>query len=218
MADIYRVYFTYPINTILDILFFYSQMVNNFSKEIFGNLPIIETERLRLRKLSMRDASDIFEYASVPEVAEHVTWEFHRNISDSMHFLRIMIQQYDDGIPSPWGIIDKEIGKLIGTIGFHVWSQQNAYAEAGYALSKGYWNKGLMTEAYNAVIKFGFEKMKLNRIEATCKPANTASEKVMLKCGMKYEGLMRKKLFAKGEYHDLKLYSLLKSDWENSHK
>jgi [ribosomal protein S5]-alanine N-acetyltransferase len=188
-------------------------MNNTFSKEIFRNLPIIETGRLRLRKLSMRDASDVFEYASIPEVAEHVTWEFHRNISDSMHFLRIMIQQYDDGIPSPWGIIDKEEGKLIGTIGFHVWSQQNAFAEAGYALSKQYWNKGLMTEAFNEVIKFGFEKMKLNRIEATCKPENTASEKVMTKCGMKYEGLMRKKLYAKSEYHDLKLYSLLLSEW-----
>jgi [ribosomal protein S5]-alanine N-acetyltransferase len=191
-------------------------MINDYKKEIFSNLPVIETKRLRLRKLSMRDASDVFEYASIPEVAEHVTWEHHRNISDSMHFLRIMIQQYDEGTPSPWGIIYKEIGKLIGTIGFHVWSPQNSYAEVGYALSKDYWNKGIMTEAYAEVIKYGFERMKLNRIEATCKLANTASEKVMLKCGMEYEGIMKKKLYAKGEFHDLKLYSLLKSDWEKT--
>jgi ribosomal-protein-alanine N-acetyltransferase len=189
-------------------------MVSDYKKDVFNNLPIIETERLRLRKLSMRDAGDVYEYASEPQVAEHVTWEHHRNISDSMHFLRIMIQQYDEGTPSPWGIIYKEIGKLVGTIGFHVWSPQNSYAEVGYALSKDYWNKGIMTEAYSEVIKFGFERMKLNRIEATCKLANTASEKVMLKCGMTYEGIMRKKLFAKGDFHDLKLYSLLKSDWQ----
>ncbi len=193
-------------------------MINDYKKDIFSNLPVIETDRLRLRKLSMRDASDVYEYASIPEVAEHVTWEHHRNISDSMHFLRIMIQQYDEGTPSPWGIIYKDIGKLVGTIGFHVWSPQNSYAEVGYALSKDYWNKGIMTEAYEEVIKFGFERMKLNRIEATCKLANTASEKVMLKCGMTYEGIMKKKLYAKGEFHDLKLYSLLKSDWEKSHK
>lgn len=188
-------------------------MISDYKKDVFNNLPIIETERLRLRKLSMRDASDVFEYASVPEVAEHVTWEHHRNISDSMHFLRIMIQQYDDGTPSPWGIIYKDIGKLVGTIGFHVWSPQNSFAEVGYALSIHYWNKGIMTEAYNEVIKFGFERMKLNRIEATCKLANLASEKVMLKCGMSYEGIMKQKLYAKGEFHDLKLYSLIKSDW-----
>ncbi len=181
---------------------------------IFKNLPVLETERLRLRKLSMRDASDIFEYASLPEVAEHVVWEYHRNISDSMHFLRVVTQQYLDGVPSPWGIVDKDLGKLIGTIGYHIWSYPNGYAEVGYALSKDYWNKGIITEAFKEVIKFGFEHMRLNRVEATCKLPNTASEKVMQKCGLKYEGILHKKLFAKGEYHDLKLYAILKSEWE----
>jgi len=182
--------------------------------DIFKNLPILETGRLRLRKLSMRDAGDVFAYASVPEVAEHVTWEYHRNISDSMHYLRFITQQYQDGIPSPWGIIHKELGKLIGTIGYHVWSLPNGFGEVGYALSKDFWNKGYTTEAFEEVIKFGFERMKLNRVEATCKLANSASEKVMLKCGLSYEGILRKRLFAKSEYHDLKLYSLLRNEWE----
>ncbi|HWA04905.1 MAG TPA: GNAT family protein [Ignavibacteria bacterium] len=184
--------------------------------DIFKNLPILETERLRLRKLSMRDAGDVFAYASVPEVAEHVTWEYHRNISDSMHYLRFITQQYQDGIPSPWGIIHKELGKLIGTIGYHVWSLPNGFGEVGYALSKDFWNKGYTTEAFEEVIKFGFERLKLNRVEATCKLANTASEKVMLKCGLSYEGILRKRLFAKSEYHDLMLYSLLRSEWEQN--
>ena len=184
--------------------------------DIFKNLPILETERLRLRKLSMRDAADVFDYASVPEVAEHVTWEYHRNISDSMHYLRFITQQYQDGIPSPWGIIHKELGKLIGTIGYHVWSLPNGFGEVGYALSKDFWNKGYTTEAFEEVIKFGFERLKLNRVEATCKLANTASEKVMLKCGLSYEGILRKRLFAKSEYHDLKLYSLLRNEWEQN--
>lgn len=184
--------------------------------DIFKNLPILETGRLRLRKLSMRDAADVFDYASVPEVAEHVTWEYHRNISDSMHYLRFITQQYQDGIPSPWGIIHKELGKLIGTIGYHVWSLPNGFGEVGYALSKDFWNKGYTTEAFEEVIKFGFERLKLNRVEATCKLANTASEKVMLKCGLSYEGILRKRLFAKSEYHDLKLYSLLRNEWEQN--
>ncbi|HMQ78430.1 MAG TPA: GNAT family protein [Ignavibacteria bacterium] len=182
--------------------------------DIFKNLPILETHRLRLRKLSMRDAGDVFAYASVPEVAEHVTWEYHRNISDSMHYLRFITQQYQDGIPSPWGIIHKELGKLIGTIGYHVWSLPNGFGEVGYALSKDFWNKGYTTEAFEEVIRFGFERLRLNRVEATCKLANTASERVMLKCGLSYEGILRKRLFAKSEYHDLKLYSLLRKEWE----
>lgn len=182
--------------------------------EIFKNLPILETERLRLRKLSMRDAGDVFAYGSNPEVAQHVTWEYHRNISDSMHYLRFITQQYHDGVPSPWGIIHKELGTLIGTIGYHVWSLPNSFGEVGYALSKDFWNKGYTTEAFNEVIRFGFETMKLNRVEATCKLANTASEKVMQKCGLEYEGILRKRLFAKYEFHDLKLYSIIKDKWE----
>ncbi len=183
---------------------------------VFRHLPTIETERLRLRKLSMRDAGDLFEYASSSEVAEHVTWEHHRNISDSMHFLRFTIQQYEEGRPASWGIVHKELGKLIGTIGYHMWSVSNSYAEVGYALSKDYWNKGYVTEVFKEVIRFGFEHMALNRIEATCMLKNAASERVMLKCGLKFEGIVRERLFAKGRFHDLKMYSLLKSEWENN--
>jgi ribosomal-protein-alanine N-acetyltransferase len=163
----------------------------------------------------MRDASDVFDYASVFEVAEHVSWEKHRNISDSINFLRIITQQYENCLPSPWGIVYKENSKLIGTIGFHVWSQPNFYAEVGYALSKDYWNRGIMTEALNAVMDFGFNRLNLNRIEATCMLNNAASERVMMKCGMKYEGILLQKLFAKDKFHDLKLYAILKSDFLN---
>jgi ribosomal-protein-alanine N-acetyltransferase len=195
-------------------------MVQRTQSELFKNLPAIETSRLRMRKLSMRDANDVFEYASVREVAEHVSWEFHRNISDSINFLRIITQQYEDCHPSPWGIVLKENSKLIGTIGFHIWSPPNFFAEVGYALSKDYWNKGIMTEALNAIMEFGFTRMNLNRIEAMCKLNNSASEKVMQKCGMKFEGILTQKLYAKEEFHDLKLYAILKSEFinQNNHK
>jgi|SRR4030095_5239658 RimJ/RimL family protein N-acetyltransferase len=186
------------------------------TSELFKNLPVIETTRLRMRRLSMRDASDVFEYASVTEVAENVTWENHRNLSDSIHFLRVITQQYENGIPSPWGIIYNETSKLIGTIGFHVWNKINSFAEVGYAISKDYWNKGLMTEALKAILGFGFNHMHLNRIEATCKLQNEASEKVMKKCGFKFEGIMVQKLFAKGEFHDLKLFAITKDEFNRN--
>lgn len=184
--------------------------------DLFKNLPVIETPRLRLRKLSMRDAGDMFEYASVPEVAKHVLWEYHRNISDSIHYLRIVTRQYEYGLPAPWAIVHKEHGKMIGTIGYHKWAVTDKCAEAGYALSRQYWNNGCVTEVFKEVISFGFEKMGLNRVEATCKLPNIASEKVMLKCGLQYEGILRKRLFAKGDFHDLKIFSILKNEWERS--
>ncbi|MCX7877052.1 MAG: GNAT family N-acetyltransferase [Ignavibacteria bacterium] len=182
-------------------------------KEIFRNLPALETERLRLRKLSLRDATDIYEYASSPEVSEHVSWEYHRDISDSVRFLRTIVQQYESGLPSPWGIVLKNERKLIGTIGFHTYSPENFYGEIGYALSNRYWNNGYMTEAFKEVLRFGFEVLKLNRIEATCKPMNIRSERVMIKCGLKFEGLLRQRLFTKNSFHDLKIFSILKSEY-----
>lgn len=168
-----------------------------------------------MRKLSMRDAGDMFEYASVPEMTDHVTWEHHRTLGDSMHFLRIIIQQYEFGNPTPWGIVYKENNKLIGTIGFHYWLKDHMRAELGYALSKDYWNHGLMTEALTEVIRFGFDSMRLNRIEGRCELMNASSERVMDKCGMKLEGTLRQQMFVKGVYKDLKLYSIIRDDWES---
>src|ERR1700674_1489358 len=121
----------------------YSQNVNTGS--IFKDIPVLETERLLLRKLSMRDVNDLFEYASVPEIALHVMWNHHRSVADSMHFIRAVLLQYQNGTPSPWGIVYKENNKLIGTGGFHIWNILHRRAEIGYALSPAYWNKGIMT-------------------------------------------------------------------------
>jgi len=121
--------------------------------------------------------------------------------------------QYENGIPSPWGIVYKENNKLIGTGGYHNWNPEHRRAEVGYAISSRYWNKGIMTETLKRMLRFGFEAMDLNRIEALCKIENAASEKVMQKCGMKYEGTLREQMFVKGAYQDLKLYSILKQEF-----
>jgi ribosomal-protein-alanine N-acetyltransferase len=180
---------------------------------IFKDIPLLETERLILRKLSMRDVNDVFEYASVPEIAKHVMWQHHRSIADSMHFLRAVILQYQNGMPSPWGIVYKENNKVIGTGGFHVWNAEHRKAEIGYALSPVYWNKGIMTEALKIMIKFGFDSLNLNRIEALCFVQNTTSERVMQKCGMTFEGILRQYTYIKEGFQDLKLYSILKSEF-----
>src|SRR5437762_12268325 len=86
---------------------------------IFKDLPVLETGRLMLRSMTMRDVNDVFEYASIPEVSKHVTWDYHRNIGDSMAFVKSILYQYEQGIPSPWGIVYKSQHKLIGTGGFH---------------------------------------------------------------------------------------------------
>ena len=182
-------------------------------EDIFGDLPELETPRLILRKLKAEDAEDMFEYASDPEVARDVTWPPHKHIDDPVAFLNSVLQKYSKKEVEGWGVALKESGKLIGTCGFVWWKPEHAKAEIGYALSRKYWGRGLMTEAVTAVMDFGFDKMKLNRLEARCTAANIGSEKVMRKNGMKYEGILRDVLYVKGAFMTLKSYSILRSEF-----
>lgn len=181
-------------------------------KDVFGDLPELETPRLLLRKLRLGDAADMFEYASDPEVAREVTWDAHRSVEDSRGFIAMVLKKYAAGEVSEWGLELKENGKLVGTCGFVWWKPDHAKAEIGYALARACWGRGLMPEAVRAVIDFAFDKMALRRLEARCNDSNPGSEKVMLKCGMQYEGLLRAAMYEKGGFKNLKLYSLLDSD------
>jgi len=181
-------------------------------EEVFKDLPELNTQRLLLRKLRPEDAENIFEYASDPQVAKEVTWDAHRSPADSLEFVKFNLGKYERGEVADWGLVLKENNKLIGTIGFVWWRPAHAKAELGYAMSRTYWGRGLMPEAAKAVMDFGFGRMKLHRVEARCNVTNPASERVMMKCGMKYEGLLRGAIWEKGVFKDLKIYSILDSE------
>lgn len=180
--------------------------------DVFARLPVLETPRLILRPMNMRDAQDIYAYSKDPEVARHVLWEAHRSISDARLYLRYMLRQYRNGLPSSYGIVLKETGRLVGTIGFMWYNEEHASTEVGYSLAREWWNQGLMTEALRAVVDMAFRTLHVNRIEAMHDSANPASGRVMLKCGMHHEGTLRRKIFNKGRYVDVELYAILAGD------
>ncbi|MGQ0549721.1 MAG: GNAT family N-acetyltransferase, partial [Armatimonadota bacterium] len=157
---------------------------------VFGDLPVLQTQRLRLRRLRVDDAGDVFEYASDPEVSRYTTWEAHKTLEDSRAFLISVIEHYNTFQVAPWGMEHKGEGKLVGTCGFVSWNLRHRRAEIAYALARPYWNKGYTTEAVRAVMAFGFGAMRLNRIEARCDIPNIGSARVMEKAGMKFEGIL----------------------------
>jgi len=180
----------------------------------FRNLPVLETERLILRPLTLGDVEDVYAYASDPEVARYTTWEAHRSVDDSRAFVEAQVKAYEEDQIAPWAMVLRETGRVIGTTGFVAWAPQHARAELGYAMGRSYWGRGLMTEAVRAVVACGFTQMELNRIEARCIPENRASARVMEKVGMRYEGLLREVMYSKGRFVDLCLYAILRRDWE----
>lgn len=183
-------------------------------EDIFRDLPTLETERLTLRKFTFDDAQDMFEYSSEPDLTRFVPWETHKSINDTNKFLNYILTQYSQGKLSPWAIEYKEIKKVIGTIDFVAWSTAHHRAEIGFILSKDYWGRGLIVEASSKVIKFGFENMELNKIEASCMVENTQSQRVLQKLGMRLEGILRNKYLIKGKFRDMATYSILKMEYQ----
>ncbi len=178
------------------------------------SMPTLETKRLILRRITMRDAKDIFAYSKDAEVARHVLWSAQKDESEAKDYCRFMMKRYRCDQPSSWGIIEKATGKLVGTIGYMDHNEDNATVEVGYSLARWLWNSGYMTEALSRVIAYTFDAMDINRIEAQHELENPSSGRVMEKCGMKKEGELRQRLYNKGRYVDVALYAILKEDYD----
>lgn len=181
--------------------------------DVFSDLPMLETDRMLLRKMTLDDAADMYRYASDPEVARYTTWEPHRSIEDSRRFLQLVVDDYEHGDCGSWGVVLKADDRFIGTAGYLWWNRDMARAEIGYSMARDQWGRGLMTEAVSAIIQFGFERMGLNRIEARCDSLNVGSARVMEKCGMVHEGTLREYFKVDGDFRDLQLYAILRREW-----
>lgn len=183
------------------------------SRATLYSIPTLETPRLLLRPLTAADAPDIYAYARDPEVARTTTWQPHQSLEEAHTFIAWAHHRYDLGSPEPFGIVLRDTGRVIGTCGLSpIWAHNRA--ELGYALARPYWGRGFTTEAVQAVLADGFQRMALNRIEARCMTENLASERVMQKAGMHLEGILREREICKGQTISLKLYALLRRDWE----
>jgi ribosomal-protein-alanine N-acetyltransferase len=180
---------------------------------LFEKNPILETNRLILRRLEVLDAEDYFSVLSDPETIQHTSWNLFQTVEDSSMYLKVIDEKYQRRQAFHWGIIEKESKMLIGRVAFISFDEVNDRTEIGYVISKLYWNKGLVPEAARELIKYGFNELGANRIEARCNEDNIGSERVMQKAGMKFEGILREQLKMKGKYKNKKIYSILRGDY-----
>ena len=179
----------------------------------------IETPRLLLRQFQAGDVDDIFEYASDPEVTKHVRFVTHKSPDDTRAFLKLMEENRCAGSSVVWAVtLRSGGGKVIGSVGFVCWTPQHRRAELGYALNRHYWNQGYASEAVAALVAHGFSALNLNRIEAFVSPAHRPSQRVLEKCGFHPEGVLRQHELIKGHWHDSRVYSILRQDFEKRTK
>jgi len=178
----------------------------------------LETERLRLRRFTMNDLSQIYENCW----GDHEVWKWTNyapmhSVEDVVHaadmFTDTWLNAYERSNRYSWAIQLKSTGEVIGRFfGMHP-DDRLRQIELAYELGRNWWNRGLMTEATQAVIHFFFQEVGLNRIQSHHADANPASGKVMQKCGMTYEGTMRQALVCNHGVFDKMNYAIVKNDW-----
>lgn len=187
----------------------------NQSKNFFRDFTELETNNLILRKLKLDDLDAIYELTKDSEVVKYTaSLKLSAKREDALLIVNGILDRYKDDLPARWAVFHKAEKKVIGLCGFVDYAPLCYRAELAFAFIRSYWGQGLCTEASEAVLKFGFEHMKLNRVEGTCEVENYGSARVMEKLGMKCEGVMREQTWMRGKFCDRKLYSILKSEWE----
>ena len=171
----------------------------------------LETPRLILREMQLADFPYIHAYASDEENGKYMPWG-PNNENDTRAFLT---RKFKEQASSPrktfdFGVIDKTTGQFMGACGFMVKSYESQVGFIGYVLKKTYHGRGFATEFSKALLQFGFDELKMHRIEATCDSENIGSFKVMQKIGMQQEALLRGDAVYKGRRRSTIICSIVR--------
>lgn len=174
----------------------------------------LESHRLLLKEITWDDLEDIHHIHSFPEVDEFNTLGIPKNLEETIELIRKDIENKDNPVRGAihWKISLKEDNNTIGLAGMFLSRDKFHLGEIYYKFLPDQWGKGYATEVSKALIKMGFEKMNLHKIEAGVAVGNDASVRVLEKSGMTREGLRRKILPIRGEWKDGLLYAIVEDD------
>ena len=174
----------------------------------------IETPRLILRPFVEQDAQAAFRnWTSDEKVTEFLRWPTHTSIAVTERVLNSWISQYQDASFYQWAIVPKELGEPIGTISVVSRDEKTEKLHICYCIGSRWWRRGYTSEAFSGIIPFLFEQVKAQRIESQHDPDNPNSGKVMKKCGLAYEGTLRKADWSNRGIVDACMYGLLACDY-----
>jgi RimJ/RimL family protein N-acetyltransferase len=178
---------------------------------------ILHTERLLLRPFTQDDFAAVHAYASNPENVKYMIWG-PNNEAQTKSFIDNTIKQAEAKPRTNYdfAIVLKETGVLIGGSGIYLDNDKNQ-ANLGWILHKDYWKQGYGTEFATALLKFGFEELKLHRIYASCHAENYGSYRVMERNGMRREAhfIKARTGFAgyRDEWQDELVYAILAEEY-----
>ena len=176
----------------------------------FTPFPELKTERLLLRRLEKTDADEIFFLRSNEDVLRHLGREPAATIKEAEEFIGLINKNIDNNESILWGItLLGNPSIIIGTICLWNFKQEHFRTEIGYLLHPDHWRKGIIKEAINSVVDYGFKVLELHSIEASLNPGNIASSAALESTGFKKEGHLKENFYFKGEFSDTLIYSIL---------
>jgi RimJ/RimL family protein N-acetyltransferase len=176
---------------------------------------VLNSPRLQLRDFVAEDWQDVHAYTSRPEASRFQSWEPDTPDEARAH-IQSMITLANEQPRTGFhlAVVFPEKATVIGEAGLDIHSQRFRTAEISYTINPEYWGHGFATEVAATMLLFGFTTLNLHRIFATCDPRNIASERVLQKLGMRYEGQMRQTILIQDGWRDSVLYSLLEHEWQ----
>lgn len=169
----------------------------------------LHTDRLHLRQVTLQDAPEILFFRSNPTVMQYLDREPLTTLEEAETFIKEVREAVVNNEGIMWGLYFAGQDTLIGTIGLWRFIKINHRAEIGYTLHPELQGKGLMSEAMKAVLKFGFENLKLHSVEANVNPHNQASINLIEKHGFVKEAHFKEDYYFQGRFLDSAIYSLL---------
>ncbi|WP_020574051.1 GNAT family N-acetyltransferase [Actinopolymorpha alba] len=182
----------------------------------FSTFPRLTSERVVLRELEPDDAADLFVWRSDPEVQKYNS-EPMQDVTEAAALIDRLRREYSTQTAIHWAVTFSGSTQAIGLFGFNSWERFHHRAEIGYDLRRDYWGRGIATEALDAMLRFGFTRMRLNRVEAQTIADNHGSVRLLQGLGFQREGLRRAhSLEDDGTYHDGAIYGLLQRDYRSS--
>ena len=175
----------------------------------FTPFPELATERLVLRQLRVSDAEEMRYIRSSPELMRYIPRPLAQSLDDAVRLIEMYngFLEKNEGIN--WAITEKGKDVLIGAAGFVHFKPEDHRGEVGYLLHDAFHNKGIITEALQAILDYGFHTLKLHSVEAVIDPENIASERVLQKLQFVKEAHFRESGLYEGRWLDAVVYSLL---------
>ena len=175
---------------------------------------VINGARVTLREFRSEDLDASMAVVGDPAVTRTLSFDPRGRPDQAQRLAQDIARAATEPRPDYYLAVADQTDTLIGFV--RIGLGRDASGELGYAIRRKDWGKGYATEATSLMLDFGFDTLRLHRVQAACGPDNRASQRLLARLGFVPEGRIRDHVFTNGAWRDSLLYSILDHEWRAS--